>query len=92
MDEAFRSLSATLLDFTGHSPAFGDEVSGQKLTMTGIEIASPVELQVTRSEDGRLVIGTTPPLYPLMTTLAPVFHGMRVRASTQEEREAGYGR
>jgi len=85
MDETFRPLSATLLDFAGHSPVVGGDEWGQRLTMTGIEIASPVELAVTRGADGSLLIGTTPPLYPLMTSVAPVFHNLRFRAASEEQ-------
>ncbi|MEG3165129.1 hypothetical protein U1701_11040 [Sphingomonas sp. PB2P19] len=86
MDQAFRPLSTTLLDFAGHSPVIGSE-PGQRLMMTGLEIASPVQLDVTRGPDGRLRIGTTPPLYPLMTTVGPVFHRLTLRAAVDERDE-----
>lgn len=92
MDEAFRPLSVTLLDFAGHTPVVGREEVGQRLLMTGLEIASPVELDVTRGADGELRIGTTPPLYPLMTGVAPVFHRLTVRAAIAEREEAADGR
>jgi len=87
MDEAFRPLSTILLDFAGHSPVIGGEAWGQRLTMTGLEIASPVELDVSRGPDGQLRIGTTPPLYPMMTTVAPVFHRLTIRAAVAEREE-----
>lgn len=93
MDEAFRPLSATLVDFAGQAPVVGGDTWGQRVTMTAIEITSPVELEVARGPDGRLRIGTTPPLYPLMTTVGPVFHRLTVRAAAAErEEEAGDGR
>jgi hypothetical protein len=87
MDEAFRPLSTTLLDFAGHSPVIGGEAWGQRLMMTGLEIASPVELDVSRGSDGALRIGTTPPLYPLMTTVGPVFHRLTLRAAVDEREQ-----
>ena len=92
MDEAFRPLSTTLLDFVGHAPVIGGDAWGQRLTMTGLDVASPVELDVSCGADGRLRIGTTPPLYPLMTTVAPVFHRLTIRAATAEREEDGDGR
>lgn len=84
MDEAFRPLSATLAGFVDQPAVVGGDPWGQRVVMTGIEIESPVELEVSRGRDGRLRIGTTPPLYPLMTTVGPVFHRLTVRASRAE--------
>lgn len=93
MDEAFRPLSATLAAFVDQPAVVGGDPWGQRLVMTGIEIESPVEVDVSRGPDGTLRIGTTPPLYPLMTTVAPVFHRLTVRAAGIDRVEdAGDGR
>jgi hypothetical protein len=49
-----------------------------------MEIESPVELDVTRDHTGSLRIGTTPPLYGIMTTIAPSFHRLSFSAGLSE--------
>lgn len=77
MDEAFRSLATILESLVAFRDGFVDEEAGVRMFATGYEIECPVELDVSRDADGRLAIGTTPPLYPVMTTVSPVYHRLR---------------
>jgi hypothetical protein len=80
VDEAFKSFSRTLVELVEHNSVFGGEAFGQRLRMTAIGLELPVELDVQRGADGILRIGSTPPLYPLMTGIGPSYHRMRLRA------------
>ena len=77
MDEAFRSLSTILGSLVAFRDGLVDEDAGVRIFATGYEIESPVELDLSRDSDGKLRIGTSPPLYPLMTTVSPVYHRLR---------------
>jgi hypothetical protein len=88
MDDAFRSLSTVLESLVAFRGGFVDEDAGVRTYATGYEIETSVELDVTRDSDGKLRIGTTPPLYPLMTTVSPVYHRLRFVAKlTADERD-----
>jgi hypothetical protein len=53
------------------------------------EIEVPIELDVTRMEDGGLQIGSTPPLYNVNTSVRPSFHNIRFTATIEQENDAG---
>lgn len=92
MDEAFRSLHDTIVELVNQPPIVGDGPFAQRMSMTAIEIEMPVELDLSRSgEDGELVIGTTPPLYLLKSSVLPSFHHMRLRASLRPEHGPEHG-
>ena len=84
MDEAFVPLHRII---AGLEPAgdIRDDDAGVRSYIHRIEIESPVELDVTREDDGRLQIGTTPPLYYVATSLQPSYHRLRFVAELDEE-------
>lgn len=81
MDEAFHPFADTIVALVGQSPVVGDGTSGQRVTMTALEVELPLELDVTRGEGQPLRIGSTPPIYDIRTSFLPSFHRMRLRAS-----------
>jgi hypothetical protein len=81
VDEAFLSFADWIRQMTAFEGAVGRGDAGLETRITAVEIETPLELSVSRDASGNLVIGTTPPLYPLMTTIGPVFHRARFRAS-----------
>ncbi len=87
MDEAFLPLAQIIERMMAFRGEVVDDAAGVRSRITGIEIDSPVELDVTRDSAGRLIIGTTPPLYPLQTTVAPSFHRVRFTARLNGERD-----
>lgn len=85
MDEAFvpfARLVGQLLAFRGE---FVDGEAGVRTYITSCDIDSPLELDVRRGDDGRLEIGTTPPVYPLLTTTPPMYHQVRIAAALEDE-------
>jgi hypothetical protein len=55
--------------------------------VTRFEIDSPLELDIGTDEDGRVFVGSTPPLYDVDTSLRPSYHRVRFvaeRAGTAE--------
>jgi hypothetical protein len=89
MDEAFRPLSVIIENLLAFRGEYVDEAAGVRSYITACEIESPVELDVWRDAAGRLHIGSTPPLYPLMTTVTPVYHRLRFISKLTVEGDDG---
>jgi hypothetical protein len=88
MDEDFRPLAVIIESLLAFRGEFVDEEAGVRSYITRCEIESPVELEVSRGDDGKLRIGATPPLYPLATTVAPSFHRLRFVSRLEEDDDA----
>jgi hypothetical protein len=86
MDEAFLPFSGIVERMLAFAGECEDEEAGVRSYITACEIESPVELDITRDAAGRLLIGTTPPIYCLMTSVAPSFHRVRFTAELSEDR------
>lgn len=84
MDEAFTSIGETIVALVNQPPVVGGDAFGQRVSMTAIDVELPLELDVSRDGDA-LLIGSTPPLYLIRTSVLPSFHRLRVRASLHEE-------
>ena len=69
-----------LIDLLGDLPAggFRDEAFGVALYPTTLTVETPLELQILVGADGQVTLGSAPPLYPVATTLLPVFHTLRL--------------
>jgi hypothetical protein len=80
VDEAFHPLEQFIGGLAPTVGEFRDDDAGVRSYIHRFEIDSPVELDVTRDQDGVLRIGTTPPLYYVNTSLRPAYHRVRFRA------------
>ena len=78
----FARVIEEMLAFRGE---IADPQAGVRLYVTALEIESPVELDVTRQPGGALVLGSTPPLYGLRTSVAPSYHRLRFTASLETD-------
>jgi hypothetical protein len=87
MDEAFLPLARIIGQMMAFQCEYTDENAGVRTRITSCTIESPLELDITRDADGRLLIGTTPPLYCLQTSVAPSYHRLRFVASFTEDRD-----
>ena len=88
MDEAFMPFHQVIWQMMAFSGECRDDEAGVRSYVTSCEIESPVELNVVRAADGRLTVGTTPPVYCLQTTVAPSYHRLRFVATLTGERDA----
>jgi hypothetical protein len=85
MDEAFVPLHRLVTGLT----AAGDvrsEDAGVHMYIRRYEIESPVELDVTVGADGRMQLGSAPPLYRVDTSLRPSYHQLRFVAELDDGR------
>lgn len=85
MDEAFVPFSGILASLTSLGGDIRSPDGSMHMYVSGLEIETPVELDVRRGEDGALRIGTTPPLYQLQTSVAPSLHRLSFTAKTRED-------
>jgi hypothetical protein len=84
MDEAFNPFSEILRTLSSFSGEFADPEDGVRTYITAVSIDTPLELDVTRGPEGALRIGTSPPLYSLMTSMPPSFHWLSFTAKLEE--------
>jgi hypothetical protein len=85
MDEAFIPFSRMLEQMMTFGGECVDEEARIRMYIRSCEIDSPIELDVSRDADGALVIGMTPPLYCLQTTISPSFHRVKFLAKLSGE-------
>lgn len=52
-----------------------------------VGIESPVQLDLIVDENGKVTIGSSPPLYYVETGVMPVFHSIKLRAVAEEQTE-----
>lgn len=84
MDEAFVPLSVMMRDM-GAAPAdLVDEDAGVHTYVTRFELESPIELDIGVDEQGRVLIGSNPPLYVVDTSYRPAYHRIRFAAERAE--------
>lgn len=75
----FARMIGELLSFEGER---ADE--WQRTRITGCELELPIELTIGCGADGKVEIGSTPPLYRVDTSLRPSYHQVRVVAEVTE--------
>lgn len=78
---AFGDALAELLDLRGE---LVDHEAGVRSHITRIDIELPIEIDVSRDESGKLVLGSCPPIYYVDTSYRPSYHRIRVTAVTGE--------
>lgn len=80
IDEAFLTMSElieTLSDLEGHVTGLeGAEII--RMEMEAVELELPLQLDITVSDEGEVIVGGVPPLYYVETTVLPVFHQLRI--------------
>ncbi|HVI43986.1 MAG TPA: hypothetical protein VM802_03935 [Chitinophaga sp.] len=84
---SFRNILDKLLDIPGNS--IRDENSGMHFYIDEIEIATPVELDISVDDNGKVTIGSVPPLYRVNTSFRPSYHSITVKAEKYTPPENG---
>ena len=74
-DESMMGLAEMVEDIVEPFNERGDE--SMAIELVGIGIDMPVQLQATITEDGKVVLGITPPLYRIETSFSTVYHQIR---------------
>ena len=84
MDEAFVPFHG-IVNGLRPTAEIRDDDLGMHSYITRVEIEAPVELDVSRDDQGALQIGSTPPLYYVDTSLRPSYHRLRFTAEVDRE-------
>lgn len=88
MDEAFIPLHEMILGMAATGDIRSDE-HGIHMYIEGLEIESPIELDMTVHSGGSVEIGSVPPLYRVDTSVLPSFHKIRFTAELTGGAEGG---
>jgi hypothetical protein len=77
IDEAMMGLSEMVADMITPFDTEKNMEEGLEVSLVGIHLDMPVQLQVAVGEDEKVSLGITPPLYKIETSFNPVFHQIR---------------
>ena len=80
MDEAFLYFNELLLEMTAIDGEIVANEAGFKLEIDKVTIETPIELCILTNDEGRVEIGTVPPLYLVDTSFLPSYHTIRFTA------------
>jgi len=80
VDEAFIPLAELLPQLLPVLPDLYDADAGVRSRVTGLDVETPVELDIVVDADGHVRLGGTPPIYHVETSTLPVFHAIRMVA------------
>ena len=79
IDEAMLEMADLLSQMNGSEEDLASGEYGFTLYPESIFLDMPLQLDIQKTEDGRMVIGGSPPLYYVETTIMPVFHQLRMK-------------
>lgn len=80
-DESMMSLADMVEEIV---EPFGDAKSDDMaVELVGIGIDMPVQIQVSITEDGKVILGITPPLYRIETSFSTVYHQIRFTCESE---------
>jgi len=89
LDEAFLPFAEIVRHLCLVGEPISDASAGVSSVIEECSVELPVELDVTRDADGRLQIGSAPPLYYVDTTFRPSFHRLKLRARLGGDDDGG---
>jgi len=76
MDESFMPFNEILEKMISINGEIYDDHMGIHSYIYAFDVGTPVELEILRDENGRLQIGTVPPLYRISTSFRPSYHAI----------------
>lgn len=80
MDEAFISFGEIVDKLLSIPGDFTDEENGVHSYIYEIEIGTPVELDISVDDNGKVTIGSIPPMYRVSTSFLPSYHSITIKA------------
>jgi hypothetical protein len=94
--DAYEKIDEALLPFNEHihdmlsieGEAY-DEEKGIRMQINEVGIESPLQLDIIVDDDGKVTLGSSPPLYYFETGVMPVFHRLTIRAVIDHENNVG---
>lgn len=76
IDEAFLSFPELIENLSDVDGVFEEVMDDEKIKMEieSIKMELPIQLDVVVDENGKVLLGSVPPLYDIQTSFDPVFH------------------
>ena len=71
--------------------AFTDQENTFTMSIESVGIETPFELDIQTDEHGKIIIGGSPPLYYVQTTIEPTFHSMKLTMAEDLKQQKNYG-
>ena len=76
MDEAFIPLSKMIEGVTDINGEIYTDDQSIHSYIYAFDVSTPIELDVFKDENGKLQIGSVPPIYRVPTTFRPLYHNI----------------
>ena len=91
MEDKYNKIDEALVPFHEHINAMLDiegyiknDDAGCSSMIEEVGIESPVQLDIIVDDEGKVTIGSSPPLYYVDTAVQPIFHSIRFRAVPEQ--------
>lgn len=78
IDEAMLEIGDFVSQMSDIDGYLTSEEAEFALEMEKVDLDMPLQLDIRVAEDGRVNIGSSPPLYYVETTIMPVFHQIQI--------------
>lgn len=77
IDEAMMPFEEMINTLVEPVEEIADEENGVNMYVSSIALDMPIQLDVVVDENGKVMLGATPPLYKVETSFETVFHQLR---------------
>jgi hypothetical protein len=91
IDETMLAWSEFISQMTEVDGYLRDDEMGTAMQLEKVEMSMPIQLELHVGDDGKVVIGGSPPLYYVDTTILPVFHQLSIKIGVTENYNSDAG-
>ncbi|MEM7374370.1 MAG: hypothetical protein AAF587_37595 [Bacteroidota bacterium] len=91
IDEALVPISTFMEDLSDINGEVSDMQAGIRMQVQKAEIGLPIQLDIHVDDQGKVILGASPPLYYTETSYSPVFHQVEVRLEIVDPHSKGNG-
>ncbi|RYY59739.1 MAG: hypothetical protein EOO05_12345 [Chitinophagaceae bacterium] len=84
MDNSFQHLSEMILNLTAIEGRMSSQENDVTMEIEKMSIETPIELWISTSANGKVEIGSIPPLYHVETSFQPSFHSITIHTEKTE--------
>lgn len=87
VDEAMLEMGDFVAQMSDIEGLLVSEEEAMVMQAEKVSLDIPIQLDLRVQEDGTVVIGTSPPLYYVETTIMPVFHQMQLNIEIDRSKQ-----
>jgi hypothetical protein len=89
IDQELLPLAEIVYALSEIEGAVGDDAWGMKMSVDEIEIDMPLEFDIMTDDNGKIVLGGSPPTQTIETSFMPVFHRVKIGIKILSEADNG---